>query len=175
MRTLESLKPLGTHLNISNMQIQDHTSVSFSEAQTSLFEMEYSKLSFPLLRVWAFCSLFHLCRMPSASLLHLLFLENSSNPSSSNFTHFLSFVYMIIQFFFMIQYFCRFYSIQSYYKILTLFSVLYIIYFMPGSLYLLIPFTYFTCLSTSLFSDKHWFVLCICESVSVLFVNSFCF
>ena len=52
-----------------------------------------------------------------------------------------------------------------------LYSVLYItsldlIYFTTGSLYLLIPFTYFTASPALLPSGNHWFVLCICKSVS---------
>ena len=48
-----------------------------------------------------------------------------------------------------IWHFYRLCTIQSYYKIVTVFPVLYItslwlIYFITGSLYLLIPFTYFT-------------------------------
>lgn len=40
LRALESLKPLGTHLNISNMQIQNLTNVNVSEPQTSLCKIK---------------------------------------------------------------------------------------------------------------------------------------
>ena len=43
-----------------------------------------------------------------------------------------------------------------------------LIYFVTGSLYLLIFLTYFTHPLTPLPSDSHLFVLCICESLSVL-------
>ena len=41
LRTLESLKPLGTHLNISDMSIQNLTNVNHSESQISLYKMKY--------------------------------------------------------------------------------------------------------------------------------------
>ena len=84
----------------------------------------------------------------------------------------------------MIQYFYGLHTIPSYYKILTIYPVLYItclwlIYFITGSLNLLIPFTCFTLLPHPLPSGNHQFVLCISEPVSVLFVHFgvflFCF
>ena len=50
-----------------------------------------------------------------------------------------------------------------------------VIYFISASLYLLIPFTIFTTLPNLLPLGKHWFVLCICESVTVLLFSLFCF
>ena len=46
-------------------------------------------------------------------------------------------------------------------------------YFIAGSLYLLIPLTYFTCPLNSFPSGNHQFVLFIKESASVLFVHLF--
>ena len=40
---------------------------------------------------------------------------------------------------------------------------------MAGRLYVLIPFTYFTLRPNPLPSGNHQFVLCVCDSVSVLF------
>ena len=63
---------------------------------------------------------------------------------------------------------------------MTVFPVLYIvslwlIYFITGSLYLLILFTYFAPPSTPLSSGNPQFVLCMCESISVSFVLFFRF
>ena len=41
LRTLESLKSLGTHLNISDMSIQSLTNINHSESQISLYKMKY--------------------------------------------------------------------------------------------------------------------------------------
>ena len=41
LRTLESLKPLGTHFNISDMSIQNLTNINHSEFQISLYKMKY--------------------------------------------------------------------------------------------------------------------------------------
>ena len=58
--------------------------------------------------------------------------------------------------------------------LLTIFLMLYIpslrfIYFVAGSLCVLIPFTYFTPVPTPLLSGNHQFVLCVYEAVSLLF------
>jgi len=41
LRTLESLKPLGTHFSISDMSIQNLTNINHSEFQISLYKMKY--------------------------------------------------------------------------------------------------------------------------------------
>ena len=52
---------------------------------------------------------------------------------------------------------------------------LWLIYFITGSLYLLIPFTHFADPWTLLPSGNPKFVLCICKSISVLFYFFVCF
>ena len=60
--------------------------------------------------------------------------------------------------------------LQYYYYIsYTAYHIPWLIYFITGNLYFLFPFTYFACPSTSLPSGNHYFVLCIFESVPVLF------
>ena len=68
--------------------------------------------------------------------------------------------------------------IKNYYSIIdyipyVVYYILWLIYFITGSLYLLIPFTYFAKLSL-LLPGNHLFVLCINESISVLFAHLFC-
>ena len=54
-------------------------------------------------------------------------------------------------------------------------SFLWLIYFVTGSLYLLVSLTYFTHLPTPLPTGNHLFVLCIYDFVSVLLCLFFCF
>ena len=69
---------------------------------------------------------------------------------------------------------------QSYYNIIDHIPMLYItsswfVYLITGDLYLFIHFTYFSPHPRSaLPSVNHWFLLCICESVFILFCL-FCF
>ena len=90
--TLESLKPLGTHFNISDMSIQNLTNINHYEFQISLYKMKYEKLSFSLLRVWF---LFIIPSVLNALCFFSLLVvpwKLSSNPTSPKFTDFLSFV-----------------------------------------------------------------------------------
>ena len=92
LRTLESLKPLGTHFNISDMSIQNLTNINHYEFQISLYKMKYEKLSFSLLRVWF---LFIIPSVLNALCFFSLLVvpwKLSSNPTSPKFTDFLSFV-----------------------------------------------------------------------------------
>ena len=65
----------------------------------------------------------------------------------------------------------RFFSIIGYYKILNIIpcAILLLIYFMYSSLYLLIPYSQFVPLPFG----NHKIVFYVCESVSVLYIDSF--